>query len=249
MVSSAAASNFSIGGRAFVFNRENVIDYTVNMCTKFVETIVLILGPILICFAMTIILGLSYTFFYIYLPMMKMALVDASPLRRFIEIGGNVTFVVFILIEIIFNYFMCVTTRNTGPSYEKVVRELAESTNFDYPTSPQDLARFRRDFNDKMMLRMRRRQARDAERRQQQQQQHQHSSCCNDGNCSSNQVAVATATTTTTTSATTATSLNDNNSGSEKVTLRKNTKQSNNNSAKTNGTVAPTQQIRSWMLM
>ena len=180
--------------------------------------------------------------------MMKMALVEASPLRKVIEIGGNVTFVVFILIEIIFNYFMCVTTRNNGPSYEKVVRELAESTNFDYPTSPQNLARFRHDFNDKMMLRMRRRQARDAERRQQQQQQHQHSSSCNDGNCSINDAAVATTTTTTTTT----TTLNDdnNNNGSEKVTLRKTAKQqSNNATTTTNGTVAPIQQIRSWMIM
>lgn len=176
--------------------------------------------------------------------MMKMALVDASPIRKFIEIGGNVTFVVFILIEIIFNYFMCVTTRNNGPSYGKVVRELAESTNFDYPTSPQNLARFRHDFNDKMMLRMRRRQARDAERRQQ--QQHQHSSCCNDGNCSINDAAVATAATTTTTTTTT---LNDDNNGSEKVTLRKTAKQQSNNATTTNGTVAPIQQIRSWMIM
>ena len=180
--------------------------------------------------------------------MMKMALVEASPLRKFLEIGGNVTFVVFILIEIIFNYFMCVTTRNNGPSYDKVVRELAESTNFDYPTSPQNLARFRHDFNDKMMLRMRRRQARDAERRQQQQQQHQHSSSCNDGNCSINDAAVATTTTTTTTT----TTLNDdnNNNGSEKVTLRKTAKQqSNTATTTTNGTVAPIQQIRSWMIM
>ena len=181
--------------------------------------------------------------------MMKMALVEASPLRKFLEIGGNVTFVVFILIEIIFNYFMCVTTRNNGPSYDKVVRELAESTNFDYPTSPQNLARFRHDFNDKMMLRMRRRQARDAERRQQQQQQHQHSSSCNDGNCSINDAAVATATTTTT--STTTTLNNDDNNGSEKVTLRKTAKQQSNNATTTttNGTVAPIQQIRSWMIM
>ena len=177
-----------------------------------------------------------------------MALVEASPIRKFLEIGGNVTFVVFILIEIIFNYFMCVTTRNNGPSYDKVVRELAESTNFDYPTSPQNLARFRHDFNDKMMLRMRRRQARDAERRQQQQQQHQHqhSSSCNDGNCSINDAAVATTTTTTTTT----TTLNDDNNGSEKVTLRKTAKQqSNTATTTTNGTVAPIQQIRSWMIM
>ena len=176
-----------------------------------------------------------------------MALVEASPIRKFLEIGGNVTFVVFILIEIIFNYFMCVTTRNNGPSYDKVVRELAESTNFDYPTSPQNLARFRHDFNDKMMLRMRRRQARDAERRQQ--QQHQHSSSCSDGNCSINNVAVATAAATATTTTTT-TTLNDDNNGSEKVTLRKTAKQqSNTATTTTNGTVAPIQQIRSWMIM
>jgi hypothetical protein len=83
-----------------------------------------------------------------------------SPYKN-VVVGFHVSFVIFLLIEILFNYYMCVTTRNTGANYDKVVRELATVTNFVYPETPQDVASFRRDFNDKMMLRMKRRHERE----------------------------------------------------------------------------------------
>lgn len=197
--------------------------------------------------------------------MIQRALKDASPVRRYVEIGSHITFVVFILIEIIFNYYMCVTTRNTGPSYDKVVRELAKSTDFDYPTTTQDVARFRRYFNDKMMLRMKRRQAREAEQRQR-----SSSRCCDDhGNCSS-QTSVATETVETTfdgqlsamstniegndnnitiATASLDSTVNKYNSGNEKVTLRKTTRQQQQSSSKNSTTNTTNKQIRSWMLM
>jgi hypothetical protein len=127
----------------------------------FVEKVVLILGPLLIGFASCIIYGLSWTFFTIVVPMMQRSY-QLSPYGN-IVIGCHIIFVAFLLMEIVFNYFMCVKTRNKGPSYEQVVREMAEATGFDYPETPQEVATFRRDFNDKMLLRMRRRQAREQE--------------------------------------------------------------------------------------
>jgi len=201
--------------------------------------------------------------------MMQRALQNASPIRRYIEIGGNIAYVLFVLVEITFNYYMCVTTRNNGPSYDKVVRELAESTNFDYPKTPQDVARFRRDFNDKMMLRMRRRQAREAEQQR----------CCDGhGNCNinNNAVAVTSSGTKATVDIQVKSTLNNNdannneitsssvvasppavavnNHGGEKVTLRKTSRQqhqqgNNKPKATTGGGAATYQQIRSWMLM
>jgi len=194
--------------------------------------------------------------------MIRWALKDASPVRQFVEIGSHVTFVVWILIEIIFNYYMCVTTRNTGPSYDKVVRELAKSTDFDYPTTPQEVDRFRRDFNDKMMLRMRRRQARETEQRQRQRQRSS-SRCCDDhGNCSS-QASIATETVATTLNGQLS-AMSTNNGGSDSniaiataavdptVKLRKTTRQQQQSSSKnstSNIIVTPNKQIRSWMLM
>lgn len=58
-------------------------------------------------------------------------------------------------------------TKNSGPSYDNVVRELADVTGFEYPETPQEVVSFQRDFNSKMMIRMRRRQQREAEDRQQ----------------------------------------------------------------------------------
>jgi len=249
------------GGRRFCFKPENTMDFIVSACTTFAETFILLLGPMLICFASAIICGLSWLFFTIYLPMMRFDLSqkDASPLRQFVEIGGNVAFVIFILIEIIFNYFMCVTTRNAGPSssYDIVVREMAESTNLEYPKTPQEVAQFRRDFNDKMMIRMRRRQARDAEERD---RQNAHSRCCDaNGNCSSNPSSANTGTApgATETRMVHEKDLVPENSGGgntatgENITLRKNTRQqksANKNKNRSGGT-APNSQIRSWMLM
>ncbi|VEU36880.1 unnamed protein product [Pseudo-nitzschia multistriata] len=83
---------------------------------------------------------------------------------------------------------MCVTTRNSGPSssYNAVARELAESTNFEYPDTPEEVAQYRRHFNDKMMVRVRRREARDAEQRH---RMRSHSRCCDaNGKCSGNKI-------------------------------------------------------------
>ena len=159
---------FNNSGRRFSFTAENLLDCIVTGCTIFVEKMVLVIGPLLICFASVIIGGLAWTFFTILVPMMELDYVN-SPYKN-IVVGFHVSFVCFLLVEIIFNYYMCVTTRNTGANYEKVVRELAKVTNFVYPETPQDVASFRRDFNDKMMLRMKRRHEREMNYQQHQQQ-------------------------------------------------------------------------------
>lgn len=271
------SSSFQVyGGRRFSVGSESCIETVVNACTTFAETFILMLGPLLVCFASAIITGLAWVFFTIYLPMMRFALdqMHASPLRRYLEIGGNVAFVVFILVEIIFNYVMCVTTRNTGPksSYDAVVRELAEATNLDYPKTPQEVARFRRDFDDKMILRLRRRQARDAEE-QQRDRQNAHSRCCDaNGTCSGSnnnsprsgssyapaQNASSSAVAAAAQSRNDEDMLPENGTGGvgsstnaatgDNITQRKNTKKQKRKK-KTESNPPPTAPIRSWMLM
>mmetsp|Transcript_16416 Transcript_16416/g.33841 ORF Transcript_16416/g.33841 Transcript_16416/m.33841 type:complete len:489 (+) Transcript_16416:102-1568(+) len=229
------------GIRQLAFTMNDPVDWIIGNCATFAEFFILVLGPLLICFASVIIGGLTWVFFTIYLPMLQFDLdqKEASSLRRFVEVGAHIAFVVFVLTEIIFNYYMCVTTRNAGPrsSFDKVVRELAESTNVDYPNTPQEVARFQRDFSDKITIRLRRRRAREAEERE---RQIAHASCCDsNGNCSSVPEKISTAPGT---------------SGSlghdeENITLRKNTRQQKPAAKKKNEKAPPRAPVRSWQLM
>jgi hypothetical protein len=178
-------------GHPFTFSTETVLDCIVTGCTVLIEKAVLLLGPLLIAFASVIIAGLSWTFFTIMVPMMQRYYQQQQQQQQqdqqhysswygTLMIGAHIALVLLLLMEIIFNYFMCVTTRNNhkGIAYQNVVRELAEVTGFIYPETPQEVIQFRHDFNDKMMIRMRRRQQQQQQQQQQpqqtQQQQTQH---------------------------------------------------------------------------
>jgi hypothetical protein len=163
----APRRTFSLLGRRFSCQFQNVMDACLYTCTLAMEKIVLILGPMLIIFASIIISGLTWTFFTIILPMLRHYYfenpnVEATSMS-YVAVACHIIYVIFILTQIIFNYFMCVTTRNKGSNYDAVVRELAASTNFDYPETPQAVEAFRRDYEDKMLLRIKRRQMRAAQ--------------------------------------------------------------------------------------
>lgn len=66
--SATARRSFYLCGRRFSFTAESIADSFLNVATIIVEKAVLVLGPILICFASLIISGLSWTFFSIVLP-------------------------------------------------------------------------------------------------------------------------------------------------------------------------------------
>ncbi|EJK55563.1 hypothetical protein THAOC_24695, partial [Thalassiosira oceanica] len=53
--------------------------------------------------------------------------------------------VVFFASNIVYNYYMCVTTDNAGPARDKAVREMAAATGFDYPETEEDVESFRRE--------------------------------------------------------------------------------------------------------
>lgn len=154
----ASRRSFTCCGHRFRIGTDNLLDLCLDVVTWSVEKLVLLLGPILICFASAIISGLTWTFFTILLPMIK----HKHENNPWI-IAGHIAMVIFLLVEICFNYFMCVTTRNKGPNYDRVVRELALATNFDYPETPQQVESFRRDFEAKMSIRIQRRHQRSRE--------------------------------------------------------------------------------------
>lgn len=175
---------FGITFQCAAQNMHTLLDVVLSLCTHFVEKIVLCLGPLLICFAMVIIAALSHTFFTILVPMMHHLYTPESNLKNYsneeqitfwklvasmfqhdysrnLIVMLHVCFVFFLLVNIMFNYFMCVTTRNKGQNYDLVVRELAVATNFLFPETPSQLESFRLEYEERMLLRVRRRQARE----------------------------------------------------------------------------------------
>jgi hypothetical protein len=248
-------------GTRFTIDSQTVLDALLHCVTATVEKFVLVLGPLLIGFASVLIGGLAWTFFTIILPMMQHKWKD-SPYQLTI-LGGHVLIVIFLLTEICFNYFMCVTTRNKGRHYETLVRELASATHFDFPETPQAVESFRREFEDKMLLRMKRRQARASQDREQQRLQRDETNqtaanctCTSESSTLDTPVLLAdgaaTASTGTTMSTTMSTTMNTtmSTSSAQNIVKRKTVVSSRKKQPFPRPNVQPTPtQIRSWMIM
>ena len=122
-----------------------------SLLQGFADLFLYLLGPVLVIVVFSLLSFLSYTFFTIIVPLL-------SP-------NGHLTlyalshevFVVFILINVIFNYVLCVMTKNYGDEkYERVVRELAKVTGFIYPETKEGRDEWRLKFRDIMLQRSRR---------------------------------------------------------------------------------------------
>ena len=156
-----SAAHYSLFGRfRFQMPRGRPLDLCLDAAQTLMESAVYILGPFLILLALSITGLLSYTFFHVLLPMMMEKHAGQGSLQMAV-VTVHCTIVIFLLVNILFNYAMCVTTKNDGPVYDRVVRELAGVTGFCYPETPAQTLEFRRDFEDRMVIRMRRRRARE----------------------------------------------------------------------------------------
>ena len=153
---------FSIRNWSFRCLHNSLWDVALDGVQSFFEGIVLLLGPVLIVLALAMTTMLSFTFFDILVPMM----LEKHDQRSFKWgwIGLHCVWVVFLLINVLFNYFMCVVTRNSGPKYDVVVREMADATGFIFPETPDEVERYRLEYEDKMTLRIRRRREREKEK-------------------------------------------------------------------------------------
>lgn len=60
----------------------------------------------------------------------------------------------FFLTNVIYNYYQCVTTSNSGKVYDVVVRELAQVTNFDYPETEEELIQCKRGLERKIAAKL-----------------------------------------------------------------------------------------------
>ena len=128
--------------------------FTINIPTSFnncnlihvIQTLgdiaLYLLGPVLIIVVFALLIGLSYTFFMVIMPM-------RSPDGYFTYHAlKHELFVIFILCNVLFNYILCVMTSNTNHTakYNLVVRELAKVTNFDYPKDESENECWRNTF-------------------------------------------------------------------------------------------------------
>jgi len=68
----------------------------------------------------------------------------------------NTLLVTFFLCNILYNYYKCVTTSNSGSNYKVVVRELAKATGFNYPETNEELIQCKKDQEKKIYERMQR---------------------------------------------------------------------------------------------
>ena len=110
---------------------------------KAVDGFLYLLGPVLILVASAIISGITYTYFHVLLPI-------KYPEDGFFCLGGflHTYMVVFFDVNIVFNYALCVFTKNTGDKYQRVVRELADATGFVYPENEEEVNGFKQQYKE-----------------------------------------------------------------------------------------------------
>lgn len=68
----------------------------------------------------------------------------------------HTSIVSFFLVNILYNYYYCVSTSNSGPSYDNVVRQLAGVTGFHYPDTEEELLQCKINFERKIYERVQR---------------------------------------------------------------------------------------------
>jgi hypothetical protein len=84
---------------------------------------------------------------------------ELSPFKHLL-LALHTSFVIFVVGNILFNYYWCVVTNHTGPNYDQVVRGLAQKTGLLYPETQAQMQQYRQDYEDRIYLRMQRRMAR-----------------------------------------------------------------------------------------
>jgi palmitoyltransferase len=147
---------FAIGNLRFQVNRTRLMDAILEAVNYGFEGFVYIIGPLLILLALGITALLVHTFVTILVPMLQLKHAT-SPYKTLI-LSMHAIYVGFMVFNVLYNYAFCVITRNSGPHYDQVVREMAEVTqNFMYPETPAQLELYKDEYEHKMVMRIRRR--------------------------------------------------------------------------------------------
>lgn len=110
------------------------------------------LGPVLITMAFAIILALNVSFFMILAPMLDFKSDSTVGEETYFSVRRllHSFLVVFLDGNILFNYALCVCTRNKGEKCERVLRELATATGYNYPETEAEVENSRREYEEKI---------------------------------------------------------------------------------------------------
>ena len=145
------------GLRWSIPKRQRCMEFVFDSFSTLLEWFVYGIGPLLILLALSIMLVLSYTFFYILLPMIHHKYLH-SPYRSMI-LMIHITIVTCILINVLFNYICCVIQKHSGKHYDRVIQECAALCNVTLPSTPQELVVYRRDLIERLSQRMQQRES------------------------------------------------------------------------------------------
>jgi DHHC palmitoyltransferase len=91
---------------------------------------------------------LLYTYATILLPMI-LRKYDGSH-YKWIVLAGHLSLETYLLIQIFFNYYCCITTKHSGPHQEQIIQEMAKLTEFQYPHTPVSLATHQKHVEDRL---------------------------------------------------------------------------------------------------
>lgn len=130
--------------------RRRLGDALLDGCQWMIESVVYLLGPLLIGLALSIVGLLVYVYTFILLSMLSLQYTSSIVLLL------SSLWVIFLLINVLWNYFFCITTRNNhnSPQYQKVVQELAAATDFRYPITPAQCQNWKQEFESLMVQRI-----------------------------------------------------------------------------------------------
>lgn len=110
-----------------------------------------ILGPFLVIVTLGLIYSLAYTMWLIIIPL---ELGEYFSPRAVL----HQSFVIYVIFNVLYNYYRCVTTRNFPcESYDAVVKQLARATGFEYPKDEHDMEEYRKKYRQIVMERVRQR--------------------------------------------------------------------------------------------
>jgi len=134
--------------REIIFRGPAILNLSIpSFLLSMTDCVLYVLGPLLIILALALIIGLSYSFYAIVLPMI-------SPTGYFTPHALlHQAFVLTIIYNVLFNYYACVTAKvsHRGRNYQRVVRELADVTGFNYPETPEDIHNWKITFRRQIL--------------------------------------------------------------------------------------------------
>jgi palmitoyltransferase len=149
---------FAWGNWRFRIQQLRILDACIDGAQWALEGLVYLIGPLLIGLALGIVSLLIFVYVTILLPMLQLKYTDTP--GKTVLLALHTAYVTIVTGNVLYNYALCVVTRNAHPParYAAVVRELAAVTDFCWPETPAQVTAYKHDFEDKMILRIRRRQ-------------------------------------------------------------------------------------------